>query len=506
MEQSKFPEIVEKYFSGIIGQIEEKINGENPDTNYYFKKWLSPKYSMDLKWGSSYMNDRQVMADSVALDSPAPLKNRGTYGTVFGELPKQSLKYRLNERQIADVQIMQRMGKGEAQIVKAIFDDTKHVIYGHYDKAEFFFLELLSKGFTLVSEDFNTGTGVRVNAGYLDANKFTPTINWGQTGYKPISDLKRVRKNAKNIKPTYALMTDETYDLIRLSEEAKYMSANYLGLVIVDAGNLPTPTSDAFNAAFKAETKLTIVIVDKTVTSQKNNTDVSHDPFDGNAVVLTSTLDLGDFVYGDLPEASNKVSGVTYGMVDNFILLKKWGETDPLQEFTGAEGIYLPVISNVQNIYHLAINEASADDQTEADTQFSYDGITYVKTQVITELGLQGTTVASDISDAALQNTINQLSSAKKKSFKAAFPTVTPDTYNFTNAADAVGKTFVVSGALTGAVTATATGGFVTPTPTGLNVVVTVSKNESGSARTSDVTITQNSRSVIVVVTQELGS
>lgn len=502
-----FPEYVELgYFKEAIGSLERKVNGIDnavAQRPLYYKQWLTPKFSPDFKYNEAYLDGARVKADFVSMDSPLPLKKRGSLGSTFGVIPKQGTARKLNETQVANIQSMEFHGAEKAQIAAELYDDLKACVEGIYDNNEFAFLKLFSEGQFAATDADNTGALIRVDAGYLDKNKFTASINWGSAGYKPVTDCKRVRKQAKGVKPRYAIMAEETYDLIRLSDEAKQIAAIFGGVAYTQVSQLITPNDDVFRAAFRAETKLEIIVVETDpIVSQKNGEDTDLDPFAKNVVVFTDTLQMGNMYYTPVPESrrNNTAKLMETAIVDTYIFAKKWGSTNPLTEWTAAEAFCFPVITAVQNKYHLQTDGATDDEQTEGNTTIEIDGVEYNRTDAITSLLNFGKPANEDNSDAELLAMYNSLSNANKIKFKAGFPVVDPTSLEFTNAADSTGKVIAVSG-LSGTVTASSSAGFATATVSGTNVTVTVTAN-SGAARTAKVTITRGGKASTITVSQ----
>ena len=82
MERTLFPEIVDKYFKMVIGQITEKFNDLKTEPVLLHKTMLTEEYSADLSWGSTDLNHSIVAADVVSLESSLPLKKLLGYGAL----------------------------------------------------------------------------------------------------------------------------------------------------------------------------------------------------------------------------------------------------------------------------------------------------------------------------------------------------------------------------------------------------------------------------------------
>lgn len=59
------------------------------------------------------------------------------------------------------------------------------------------FPEGLSTGITVIDDTENEGTGVRLDYGYLDANKFGISILWNIAAAKPLDDIRQALQKAK---------------------------------------------------------------------------------------------------------------------------------------------------------------------------------------------------------------------------------------------------------------------------------------------------------------------
>jgi hypothetical protein len=440
MKASLFIGLIAQWFSTIKGKIEEKINGNKEAGKYLHEEVLTPEYTSDLRWDSASVDDSVVAADVVALDSPLPLKTRGSLAKASGTIAKTGMKKVLNESQITQLNILLKLGKF-TQLIAKLFDDSPKCALGIKERIEMMFLEAISTGYTVVGttdgdvkaagEEENTGTAVRANFGYLPENKYGATVKWGKDGYTPISDIKRV---LDSIDSTISVIwiSKAAYNLLRSSQEAKELYANYRAIPILENSILPTPTKDQFNEAFNDEYGVTFRVIDREIVTEKNGKRRKVKPFSADTLVfLTQDDNLGRVVYGELAEETNPVEGVKYEKVSAYILLSKYGKNDPLREFTSAQALVLPVIDGVSEIYLLNTQEALEVADTDKDAGGNdanitvYDN-TYAKTDVIAKLKECGVKCPSNISDTTLIAKINGLNDEDEANFKAAIETLTP--------------------------------------------------------------------------------
>lgn len=419
MNQSLFVQFL-AYFKAIAKTIEEKVNGKKTELTYLYKEMLTEELSVDLQWKSLTVNSNIVAADIVALDSSLPLKKRDSFGTASGDIPKLGMKLQLSEKQMSDIDVLKARNVETSVLVDKIFQDQVKATMGIHEKLEFIFLQGLSTGIGLVEDENNVGTGIRVDYGYLASNKFGASLPWSNANAKPIDDIKRVIKEARakgdNIK--VLMMSDTTFD--KLAENAQTrenfaFSQNFVGT------NIPTPDFEQVNALMQRKFGLTIVVVDRTVTTERDGVRTVHTPWATDNVIFLTSPKVGKLAYGILAEETRKSPKVMYEKSGSFILLKKWSTEEPFAEFTSSQALALPVINNVSSIYLLNCEEAATDAQTEGDANFAYKGTSYTRTSVIAaiNLALGSTKAKSTNTDATLLKYVNELSDEQILVFEA---------------------------------------------------------------------------------------
>lgn len=368
MQTSLFTEIVEKYFRLVIGKITEKFNGNKTEPVLLHKTMLTEEYSADLSWGSTDLNHSIVAADVVSLDSSLPLKKRGKIGNASGTIAKLGVKFRKGEKQITNINIMIARGADEATVASKVFDDTPKAVKAIDVRKEIMFEQGLSTGQVLVldaSDDNsdNDGTGVRADFGYKDENGFKATVApWGKKVARPLDDLRQMFDKANEdsnvIKHVY--ITKKYFNFMRTCQQSKLLVATFENQVITNLTLLPKPSRKAFLEALEDEFGATFHIVDAVF--KVENPDGSTTPIrpwvEAN-IVGTPAEVVGRLVYGTLAEETNPVANVTYQKSGSHILVSKYSKTDPLEEFTAAQALCMPVIDDAGSIYLLHADEVA---------------------------------------------------------------------------------------------------------------------------------------------------
>lgn len=361
MNTSLFIEYIDKYFSKVIGQITEKYNGEGKEQTLHHKSMLSEEYSADLNWGATALDHSIVAADVVALDSSLPLKSRSKITNATGKIPKLGVKLRKGEKLISDINVMKARGAEESVIAAKIFDDTTQAIKSMDVRKEIMFQQALSTGACLVDSDDNTGTGIRADFGYLEANQFkTIGGKWGSDNALPQDDVQQLFDKAAEDSNTisHVYLSKKYFDLFRHSVQGKLLVANYNNVVITDKNLLPVPSRSSFNEALNDEYGATFHVIDGVFKVEKaDGSKESIRPWAEANIVGVPSENVGRLVYGTLAEETNPVEGVSYQKSGSHVLVSKYSKTDPLEEFTAAQALCIPVIDGADSIYLLKADE-----------------------------------------------------------------------------------------------------------------------------------------------------
>lgn len=369
MEKSMYYEIIERYLPNLILSIVETLNEKHTNTlSYLFKERLTPAYSADGRWSSIKGAYTRVAADVVSMDSELPLKSRDSLETASGQIPKQGMKLWLGETELKKIDGMIRDGRPIAQIVSTIFQDLPRVIEGIWERNEDIFLSMLSTGVGLATR--SNGTGLRVDVGYMEENKFGASVLWDNaTTSMPIDDIQRVfdKSVADQNVITDIWMDDAALLNFYKSQQVREQYAfglNFVGSKIPTLG-----FSQAEETISKKWAGVTLHRVARQIKTELNGKKQNHTPWQSGMVVFTCNDILGDLVWTDCVEASRPVAGVVYTTVgnsaatmlngqnvpgvDEYILTSQYRENDPFKEITSSQAMVIPIINNVDQIYTL---------------------------------------------------------------------------------------------------------------------------------------------------------
>lgn len=369
-------EIIERYLPSLITAVVQTLNEKHTNTlSYLFKERLNPVFSPDGRWASIIGAYTRVAADVVALDSELPLKSRDSLEVAQGKIPKIGMKLWLGEEEIKKIDGMIRDGRPIAQIVNAIFQDLPRCIEGVWERIEDVFLSMLSTGVGLSGR--SNGTGVRIDVGYMDENKFGASVLWSTPNLStPVSDIQKVFDKAT---ADQNVITDIWMDDVALlnfykSTEAREQYAfgmNFVGDKIPVLG-----FDQAKETISKKWAGVTLHRVARQIKTELNGKKQNHTPWQQGMVVFTCNESLGDLVWTDCVEASRPVAGVAYTTVgndtatvingqntpgvDEYILTSQYRENDPFKEITSSQAMVVPIVNNVDQIYTLDSTQVQA--------------------------------------------------------------------------------------------------------------------------------------------------
>ncbi len=366
---SLFPEFVEKYFGRVIGKITEKYNGEKTKQTLLYKTMLTEEYSADLSWGATELNNVIVAADVVAMDASIPLKKRGSLANASGKLSKIALKYRKGEKDISDLNVAIARGTDEATIAAKVLNDVPRVIDGADARVEMMFEQALSSGTMLVEDSENDGTGVRVDF-YKEENQFNNIgAKWdgNATTSTPQDDVQQLFDKAAEDGNSIGLvlLSKKYFNLFRKSKQGKELAASYQGRIFTASTILPVPGRQLFFDALQDEYGVEFRVVDSTFKVQKHDgTEASVRPWEEANIVAIPTEKVGRLVYGTLAEETNPVDGVSYEKSGSWLLISKYSNNDPLEEFTSGQALCIPVIDGADSIYLLNADYTAPAEET----------------------------------------------------------------------------------------------------------------------------------------------
>jgi hypothetical protein len=415
--KSIFHELIGKYFSKTAKYFYDKINGSKEEPKYLHDQMLDEEYSVDMTYESISGSFTRITADVVSFDSPMPIKTRSSFKRASGNIVKIGLKFVLTEKQMNTLRILSRDEGRQKQLIQKIFNDTEACIVGIKEKIEQAHLLGFSGGVTLIEDEQNVGTGIRIDYNIPKSNQFGTVAKWSGEDATPIDDIKRIQRSAKSQGeyPTVIWMDSFTIDKLVNNEQIKQLfafSSNFI------AQSIPTLSEEQLKVLFKNNLKLELKVVDRSFVHEIDGKRTVSQGWTPNMVVFSTGMKVGALVYSTLAEAEFQQDAVEYAFPNSYMMIKKNGTTDPVSEKTAGEALVIPVLQNVESLFYLNVEEATAseDTQTEDDANYSYKETDYTKASVVAGInaaravdeGVAMATIAQK--DATLAKKIDSLS------------------------------------------------------------------------------------------------
>jgi len=287
-------------------------------------------------------------------------------GTKSGEIPKIEIARDKVETDFNTYRSLQNAanqvnGEGSKkqlmkQVVDWMYEDGAFVVDGVNARLEWLAKRIASTGkysLTQVNNEGGVVTKVDVDFGIPSANKATASVPWATLATSdPIADIE-ARRNAARAKGRilrYIYMEQTTFDLMARSAKLQKWTASYLS-VALDLQQIPTLAN--VNSALTNQGLPTIIIWDSFVTIEgKDGTQEAVSGWEPGNVVFSESVVLGDTQYtmsADEFVQAGKATKTKSGIV----LVKTWGEEDPLTVITKGLAYATPVLNNARNIHIL---------------------------------------------------------------------------------------------------------------------------------------------------------
>lgn len=413
--ESLYKEDLEGKFKPIVDSIVRTINGEEGERNYLHDQMLTPKFSVNGTFEAITSDNTYVSADWVSTDSELPVKRRDSLGKVTGKLVKSGMLLKLNEQQMQDIDTMKAVGADYMDIMEVIMDDTIRCTRGEKELMERAFLEELSTGVCVIDDSENVGIGVRINAGYLEENKFAPQIPWSDTEHsKPLDDFEKIVEAAaaKKRDLNYVWMDKTAWKQFRDSKQVREYIAGrdkkiYVGGTAADM--LPKSTLAEINSVLKEDETygVEIRIISYKGVIERNGQRTTVTPWQQGMVVFTKSENVGNLWWANVAENSHRVSGVTYVEIGNGVLLSKYATNQPtLTEWTQIQGRIVPVVNGAEGIYQLDTTSTVTD--ASEDNKITIGETEHKKSDILTAIAaVTGVTLPANTTDAAVVQLFN---------------------------------------------------------------------------------------------------
>ena len=289
-------------------------------------------------------------ASVVSYNSAAPLRTRKHVKKLTGEIPSLREKFQMSETDLMEyIAMTSGANSDERAIIDLIFRDVKEAAESPHKRLDYMVLEALSTGQISLSTTTNPDgiiTESAIDFGMPAANKTGVAVVWSAGATcTPITDIMKVVELAEGlgIKLEKIRMRRSVWNNMRKSTElAGFVTAWAIG----KSDPKVNLNLELVNEFLLAEGLPIISLVDVSIGIEKDGVVSAKTPFSSQNIAYTPAGMLGDMLNAPIVERIYPAKDVNYADY-NRALIKKWGNTDPVSEFTGVELNAFPSWKNV---------------------------------------------------------------------------------------------------------------------------------------------------------------
>lgn len=329
--------------------------------NPVWKKFFNWKYTPELNWTSYIGSTRNSVAATVtSFDASAPLRTRNVISKAVGEIPTLQEMFQMDKKDLRTyLELSANANADQRTLIDLVFNDIREVSEAPGKRLDMFALEGLSTGQITINKVNNPDGMVletAIDLGLPDNQKYgTVGDVWAtKATATPIADIEKVYNDMleKGKMVTKIRMRRSVFNTMIETTEVKEKLASWG--TMIKTKQLAITFQDV-NEFLKASNLPEIELIDVPIMVEKNGVPTAIYPFSQyNVVFMVSDL-MGDMFYSYTVEERRPVNGVTYAKFDN-ALIKRWGNVQPLAEFTAVELPAFPAFHNIENVGLLNTN------------------------------------------------------------------------------------------------------------------------------------------------------
>ncbi len=329
-------------------------------------------------------NGRPVAADVVSFDSSAPEKSRPVVEKLSGNIPAIKIARAMLEKDLQEYDQLKRMAASDSrktQILNLIYNDVDFCVEGSLARYEFLCLKALNQQAINLTSTNNVGriTETSIDFQMAAANKrviANANVNRKWTYWesdaskpKPFTDIKLVKSVAKasGVILKYVIMNIDKFNEMLEADQVKDFCRPFSAYdkLIGDASS-PVPTLDVVNRYLSSAGLPLLMVIDSSIRVENvDHTITTIDPFTEDSggtdkfITFLANIPCGNLLSGPITEESHKVDQVTYAKKGS-VLISKFGETNPVKEFTVGQSNAFPSFPDIDTTYRLDTEAVSA--------------------------------------------------------------------------------------------------------------------------------------------------
>jgi hypothetical protein len=348
--------------TNIIGEFREADAQAHIDLYQFgalrYQTVFPERYQSGLTWKQiEAQTGAKVMADVVSFNSKAPRKGRPLPGKASGDMPKIEVARDKVETDFNTYrQLMNDFGgvnnsAARSNILKQIidwrYDDQIFVVDGVQARHEWLAKQIASNGkysLTVTNNEAGVQTKTDVDFAIPTANRANAAKDWSDPSADIIADIETrrdiARKKGKILR--YMWMELDNFNLMARNVGIQKFTATYAQVAL---GLEARPDVAAVNAALSRQGLPIVVLWDSfvTVENKAGDQETVSGWVEGN-VTFSESLQLGDSPY-TLTADEYVTLGTATKTKSGIVLVKTWGEEDPITVVTKGVAYTTPVLN-----------------------------------------------------------------------------------------------------------------------------------------------------------------
>lgn len=318
---------------------------------YFFPN--DKQIGLTLEWIKG-ANSTPVMLNISNFDADPTYRDFGGFETQSTNMPLWREGYLLKEKDrqlLLQVMSSQNFSVVETLISK-IYNEIADLVESASVSREVLRWQLLQTGKIVLNSN-----GVALNYDYsLNAKqKVKPTVAWTTFATStPFEDLEQWASETETrtgTRPSLAIMTTNTFNLIKKSASVKTLFKDY---------GLGVPSKERITDYISTELKLSVVIYDKKYAKKKGATATNY--LADNTVILTPDVALGKTMFGTTPEEADLLYSnvANVDIVDTGVAITSVTHTTPVKIETIVSQVCLPTFEGADLITIATVNTSAS--------------------------------------------------------------------------------------------------------------------------------------------------
>ena len=347
----------ESLFGSYAGQMQAIVDSS---LDIYEGLWFPKYFRMGITQASLTFEDAvgrnriEAAASVVDRDAATPLRNRPKLETYFGNIPAIKEAFLMKESEMREFLLMQNStvlaGSRKQAIMDNIYGDVTKVTRACLKRVDIMCLEAVSKGIVNVTVENNPDgvvLGTPLDLLMPATNKVNAAFTWATANTAtPLTDIEGIIESFSQVGKKFSkmLISRSLWTKFKNTDQVKNtMLTYYFGPKAANSGASAVTTFAKINEYMEANDLPTFELVEEVIGIEKDAIITNIKPFSQENLVFIPAGELGEIKNAFAMEQIRPVPKVSYATY-NKVLVSKWSDNEPLQEWTKGELNAMPAM------------------------------------------------------------------------------------------------------------------------------------------------------------------